>query len=168
MLRRARTLVPVLLAQALAPCPRPAGATPPQPPLDLRVVLLETPAPGKPVAYAIDVTPLLPAERLRVRVVPPRDVALAVPGDTLRFASDLAPGHARRFTGTLRVPPGRRRYVYVRAEIETASGRTWSRGEHLVVLAGAPLEPDPVARSRADGRGGALVEYDGQSGAARR
>jgi hypothetical protein len=167
MSRRARTLAPALVLAALATIVPPAVATPPEPPVELRLVLLETPAPGRPTPFAIEVTPRVPAGRMRVRVVAPRDVALAAPGDTLLLAGETGIGQSRRWTGTARVPPGRRRFVYVRVEMDTPSGRTWSRGASLEFLAGPLLVPDPVAHARADGRGGTLVEYDGAAGTTR-
>ena len=64
----------------------------------------------------------------------------------------------------MRVPPGRRRYVYVRAELVTAAGRRYTRGENLVVVAGPLAVPDPVSRIGSDGKGGAVVEYDAARG----
>ena len=158
---RARVSLVFATLALLAFLPRPALATPPRPPLDLDVRLLETPAPGRPVRYAIEVTPLVPVERVRVFVVPPPGVDLASGAPRATLMRDLAPGRARRLEGTLRVPPGRRHYVYVRAEATTASGRTWTRGAHLVVLAGPLAVPDPPQRVVSDGRGGSVVEFDG-------
>ena len=163
MPRRTRLLAPVALFVALASSRLPAGATPPQPPLDLRLVLLEAPAPDRVTPFAIEVVPLVQAERVRVRIVAPRGVALASPGDTLLLAGDVAPGQARRWTSAVRVSPGRRHDVRVRVEITTPAGITWSRGDHLVLLVGPLLVPDPVARPGTDGHGGAVLEYDGQA-----
>ncbi|MEO6462829.1 MAG: hypothetical protein ABIP29_07115 [Candidatus Eisenbacteria bacterium] len=165
-LHRARPLLLLLIvgcAVADAFSAPPAGATPPRPPLDLRVVLLETPRPGRDVPFAIEVTPLVPGEQLIVTIAPPADAPL-VRGRRTETRRDLASGHAQRFTGALRVPPGRRRYVYVRAELVTAGGARYTRGEHLVVLAGPLAAPDPAARTVRDGTGGVLVEYDGARG----
>jgi hypothetical protein len=166
LLPRARAIRALVLvtACALAACVSPATATPPQPPLDLRLVLLETPRPGRDVPFAVEVTSLVPAGQLRLSIAPPGDVAL-VRGRRLMTWRDIAPGQAHRFEGALRVPPGRRRFVYVRAEITTPGGRRYTRGEHLVVLAGPLAVPDPVARTVSDGRGGMLVEYDGTKAA---
>lgn len=153
----------IAILAAVVPTTRPAEATPPRPPIDLRLVLLDTPRPGRDVPFAVEATPLLPASELRLTIAPPRDVAL-VRGRGAESRRDVAPGRAQRFEGALRVPPGRRHFVYVRAELVTASGRRYSRGEHLVVLAGALAVPDPVARTMPDGRGGTLVEYDAAPG----
>ena len=141
----------------------PAGATPPRPPLDLRLVLLETPRPGRDVPFTIEVTPLVPGEQLHLTIAPPADTPLAR-GRRHETRRDLTPGRTQRFEGALRVPPGRRRYVYVRAELVTAAGRRYTRGENLVVLAGPLAVPDPASRSASDGRGGAVVEYDAGRG----
>jgi hypothetical protein len=147
----------------LAVLPRTARATPPQPPLELRLVLLEPPVPGRAVPFAVEITPGIPAARLEVAISPPRDVAL-VRGSARATRRDVAPGRLLRFDGSLAVPPGRRHHVYVRAELVTAGGRRYTRGEHLVVLAGPLLVPDPVARTVSDGRGGTLVEYEAGAG----
>jgi len=165
-LPRARALAALPTAIAftlvlLPALPRHAHATPPQPPLELRLVLLDTPVPGRAVPFAIEVTPGIPAARLNVTIDPPRDVAL-VRGARRSTRSDVARGRAHRFEGALTVPPGRRRHVYVRAELVTAGGRRYTRGEHLVVLAGPLATPDPVARTVSDGRGGTLVEFEGE------
>ena len=52
----------------------------------------------------------------------------------------------------------------MRAELVTANGRRYTRGEHLVVLAGPLAEPDPVPRIVPDGQGGTLVEFDAARG----
>jgi hypothetical protein len=160
--RRARTLALVSALLTLAATPHPLGATPPQPPLELRLVLEETPRPGHPIPYAIEVTSLVPAERLRLRIVPRGGVSLAR-GDTLSTVTEVAPGRAHRFAGAFRIPPGLRRHVYVRAEITTAGGHVWTRGEHFVLLAGPPVVPDVIGRTVSDGRRGSLIEYDGAS-----
>lgn len=158
--RRARILTPLAILALLAALPRPVAATPPRPPLELVLRLLEDPVPGRPVRYAIEVTPLVPVERLRIRVLPPRGVELAS-GDTATTVRDVPRGQARRFEGSLRVPPGRRHWVRVSAEATTSSGHTWTRGEHLVILAGPLAVPDPPQRVVPDGRGGSVVEFDG-------
>ena len=55
-LHRARPLFATLLLAlvALTALLIPAGATPPRPPLELRVVLLETPRPGRDTPFAVD------------------------------------------------------------------------------------------------------------------
>lgn len=169
MHRRLRTIVAVsafLVPALVGIVASPARATPPRPPLDLDLVVLESPVPGRPVPFAIVVTPLVPAERLRLRIVPPGDVALAR-GDTLSLVTDVVPGRAHRFEGAFRLPPGLRRHVYVRAEITTVGGTTWTRGGDFDLLAGPPSRPEPAGRIRPDGRGGSLVEYDGAGGPAR-
>lgn len=164
-LHRARPLFATLLLAlvALTALLIPAGATPPRPPLELRVVLLETPRPGRDTPFAVEVTPLLPGAELRLTVAPAADVAL-VRGRRVEVRRDVAPGRGQRFEGALRVPPGRRHHVYVRAELVTANGRRYTRGEHLVVLAGPLAEPDPVPRIVPDGQGGTLVEFDAARG----
>jgi hypothetical protein len=165
-LPRARSLAAVLAGSVwvlalVADFPGSAHATPPQPPLDLRLVLLETPVPGRPVPFAVEVTPGIPADRLTVTVVPRRDAVL-VRGPARWSRAAVAAGRSHRLEGALRVTPGRRHHVYVRAEIVTPAGHRYTRGEHLVVLAGPLAVPDPPARTVADGRGGTLVEYDGR------
>lgn len=164
-LPRARALAapPAVIACTLvllAALPPNARATPPSPPLELRLVLPERPVPGRAVPFAIEVTPGIPAARLSVTIAPPRDVAL-VRGTRRSTRSDVARGRAHRFEGALSVPPGRRHHVYVRAELLTAGGHRYTRGEHLVVLAGPLATPDPVPRTVSDGRGGRLVEFEG-------
>lgn len=157
-------LILVLVCGALAMITAaPVLATPPRPPLDLRIVLLEAPPPGRDVSFAIEVTPLIPGAELRVSIVPPADVSL-VRGRRIDTRRDLAPGRLQRFEAAVRVPPGRRRHVYVRAELVTAGGRRYTRGEHLVVLAGALVSPDPAVRVVPDGRGGTLVEHEAARG----
>ena len=157
--RAGRFLVSALVsALALLPVPL-AHATPPRSPIDLRVTLLETPRPGRDVPFAIEATPLLPGAELKVTIAPPRDVAL-VRGRPNESRRDVAPGRTQRFDGAVRVPPGRRHYVYVRAELVTREGRRYVQGQHLVVLAGPLATPDPQGRIVPDGRGGTLVEYD--------
>lgn len=161
--RARRVAVLTLAGCALGVAAPPAGATPPRPPLDLRIVLLETPLPGRDVPFTIEVTPLVPGEQLHVTIAPPTDTPLAR-GRRHETRRDPAPGRVQRFAGAVRVPPGRRRYVYVRAELVTAAGHRYTRGEHLVVLAGPLAAPDPASRLAADGRGGTVVEYEAARG----
>lgn len=162
MPRRFRLLAAASAFLAASCIPWPVAATPPQPPLELRLVLLESPRPGRTVGFAIEATALVPAERLRLRLTLPRDVTLAR-GDSLATVADPMPGRPHRFEGAFRLPPGQRRHVRVRAEIVTPGGATWTRGAHLELLAGMPATPDPVGRAVPDGRGGTLVEYDGEA-----
>ena len=167
-LHRARLPLVALLAAGalalLATLATDTAATPPRPPLDLRLVLLETPRPGHEVPFAVEVTPLHPdGGEVRLTITPPGDVPL-VRGRRSEVRRDVARGRTQRFEGALRVPPGKRRFVYVRAELVTPAGRRYTSGGHLVVLAGPPDTPDPVERVVPDGRGGTLVEYDAARG----
>lgn len=136
-------------------------ATPPSPPLELTLTTLETPRPGRPVRFSVEVKPLVPAELVRVRVVPPRDCAL-VEGDTLLPIVGPPPQRTERLDYAIRIPSGLRRYVYVRAELLTPGGVVYMRGENLVLLAGEPLEPQVVARPVSDGHGGMTLSFDGK------
>ncbi|MGH7725294.1 MAG: hypothetical protein ACREOU_07670 [Candidatus Eiseniibacteriota bacterium] len=136
-------------------------ATPPSPPLEFSIELLESPRPGRPVRFAVVARPLVDAERLRIRVVTPRDCAL-VTGDTLSHRSHVSPGRTERLEYSVRIPSGLKRYVYVRAELETPGGHVYTRGENLVLLAGVPLFPEAQARPVPDGRGGTGLSFDGQ------
>src|SRR5262249_27619822 len=118
----------VLLAACAIGMVSPAAATPPQPPLDFDLRALEAPTPGRPVPCAVTVTPRALGESLKLRIVLPRDCAL-VDGDTLRIGPAPSVGEPRRFDFSVRVPPGLRRYIYVRAELTTPSGHVWTRGQ---------------------------------------
>ena len=137
-----------------------AFATPPQPLLDLDVTALSAPVPGRPVRFAVEVTPLAEGETIRIRVHPPADCALAG-GDTLLVAPAPAKGEALPHEYTITIPSGVRRYVYVRAELVTASGRRITRGKNLVLLAGPLLVPDAVPRVEPAGKGESGLVYDG-------
>ncbi len=135
-------------------------ATPPSPPLDFLITLLESPRPGRPVPFAVEVRPLVDGERLRIRIVVPRDCSL-VGGDTLRHVPRPAAGRTERLEYAVRIPPGLRRQVYVRAELETPGGHVYTRGENLILLAGEPREPPIRPRMVPDGRGGQGLSFDG-------
>ncbi len=138
-----------------------AGATPPSPQLELAVEPLAVPVPGRPVPFVVEVEPLVEGETLRIRVRPPGDVRL-LGGDTLIVVPAPPLGQKARFEYSVAIPSGVRRYVHVRAELVTASGRRITRGKNLVLTAGPLLVPDAVPRVQALGDGEQGVVYDGE------
>ncbi len=150
----------VAWALGWGPGAAPLGATPPQTPLDVRVRLLDAPSPGRPIRFEIEVEPLVPGERLRLRVRLPLGVQLDGL-DTLTSFADPVAGSVQRVTGTLRGAPHRRHHVALFAELDVAGGRTWTRGETFSWLAGASAVREPMARLVTDGRGGSLGAFDG-------
>jgi hypothetical protein len=126
-----------------------AGATPPQSPIDLRAYLLEEPAAGRPLRFAVELEPLVPGERLRLRVRLPRGVELSGL-DTLNRLAAPTPGVRHRLTGILRGAPGARHHVAFLAELDAPGGVTFTRGETFSWLAGESLVPEPVAQLIAD------------------
>jgi hypothetical protein len=152
----------VLAALFAAACfaVRAAHATPPSPQLDLDVTPLSAPVPGRPVTFAVEVTPLVEGETIRIRVRPPADCALTS-GDTLLVVRAPAQGETRRFEYAIAIPSGVRRYVYVRADLVTASGRHITRGKNLVLVAGPLLVPDVAPRVVSRGAGESGLEFDG-------
>jgi hypothetical protein len=137
-----------------------ARATPPSPQLDLRVETVGPAVPGRPVPFTIEVTPLVEGETIHVRVRPPADCTL-IAGDTLLVVPASAKGETARFEYAVSIPAGVRRYVYVRAELFTASGRRIMRGRNLVLLAGPPLVPDVAPRIEPLGDGESGLVFDG-------
>jgi hypothetical protein len=160
MLRRFFLAACLALAGASVRAPI-AHATPPSPPLEFEVRALAVPVPGRPTPFVVEVAPLVPGETLRLRVVLPSDATLTR-GDTLTVAPAPAVGERARFEFAVSIPSGVRRYVYVRAELVTATGRRITRGQNLVLVAGPLLVPDAVGRVVPAGGGESGLVYDGE------
>jgi len=160
--RAPRSPIPFLAAIVLGACfaVGTARATPPSPQLEFEVTALAVPVPGRPVPFAVEVRPLVAGETLRIRVLPPADCALTS-GDTLVVLPAPAKDEAARFTYSITIPSGVRRYVYVRAELVTATGRRIVRGKNLVLVAGPLLVPDAVPRVVPLGSGESGLVFDG-------